>query len=152
MTIGGSAEAHEPISASVLHRVSAIPRRPLQQPTYIYTSALCLTPPSTPLITTDTVIPAPTREGHGRSLVATAWRCWTTWRQWHTDLDTDTATEGEARTNRSRGPLSYLARHTNPISFLFLVPHLNPVFLRSLPPPRHQRSILSLSMNLHVGH
>lgn len=60
---------------------------------------------------------------------------------------------GSRCTNRSRDPLSYLARHSNPVSFLFLVPHL---VIRSFsspsPTPSQRHSILSPSVNLHLGH
>lgn len=97
----------------------------------------------TQLITTDAVIPAPTKKAmvvpcHGGSgearggndpltLIRTQHRGGTWW------------------TNRSYNPLSYLAWHNDLVSFLFLVPHLDSVFPRYLSHP-HNRTFYLLSV------
>lgn len=60
---------------------------------------------------------------------------------------------GARRTNRNRDPLSYLVRHSNLVSFLFLIPHLKSGLSlpRYHPPPSQHHSISSLSVNLHLG-
>lgn len=127
------------IGTCVLHRLCCFSTVLSSQTVHIYPYLPSHSSSTTQLITTDAVIPAPTKK-------ATAVPCHSGSGEPRGGNDPLTLILMQHRggtrwTNRSYDPLFYLAWHSNLVSFLFLVPHLDPVFLRYLSHPHN--SILS---------